>query len=336
MRPLVAPLRLRNLADAHAHKVSWLELFFDLIFVAAVAQVADPLHEHYTPDGVVRFALLFALVWWAWTGYATFATRFDADDGLQRGLMVVQVFVVAAMAANAREALDSRSTAGFAAAYAVLRFILIAQYLRARRIVDAHTLSTRFAAGHGAAAVLWLVSAVAPMPSRFWLWGVAFIVDFGTPWMTIPAHVKIPPGAAHLPERFGLFTLILLGEAVVAVMRGMESQEAWPVSAAVSAVLSMVLLFSTWWWYFEGVDASAARHIHSRADAVTLQLWSYAHYPLYLGVVVGGVGLRRIVTAADRAPLTIMDATLMGAAAFLVGVSMAAIAATSPRPRPAP
>ena len=84
MTRLVTPIRLRAHLGNSTRKVSWLELFFDLIFVAAVAQVAEPLREHYSLSGVLRFATLFALIWWAWTGYAVFATRFDADDGVQR------------------------------------------------------------------------------------------------------------------------------------------------------------------------------------------------------------------------------------------------------------
>ena len=103
-------------------------MFFDLIFVAAVAQVAEPLRDHYSVIGLVRFTPLFALIWWAWIGHTVFSTRFDTDDVIQRGLTLVQMFAVAAMAANAKDALDSRSSAGFAAAYAVVRFILVAQY----------------------------------------------------------------------------------------------------------------------------------------------------------------------------------------------------------------
>ena len=139
MTRLIAPLRLRAHLGDTARKVSWLELFFDLIF-AAVAQVAEPLHEHYSLSGVVRFATLFALIWWAWTGYTVFATRFDADDGIQRLLTRLQMFVVAAMAANAEDELHSRSSAGFMAAYAVLRLVLVAQYLRARHLPDARPL----------------------------------------------------------------------------------------------------------------------------------------------------------------------------------------------------
>jgi low temperature requirement protein LtrA len=141
MKHLVVPLRLRS--TEAGRKVTWLELFFDLVFVAAVAQVADPLRAEYTIAGLVRFTPLFVLIWWAWTGHTVFSTRFDSDDGLQRGLTLVQVFAVAAMAANAKDALDSRSSAGFAAAYAAVRFVLVAQYFRARHVPGARALTTR-------------------------------------------------------------------------------------------------------------------------------------------------------------------------------------------------
>lgn len=116
MTRLIAPLRIRSTGEA-GRKVTWLELFFDLIFVAAVAQVAAPLRDQYSIAGLVRFTPLFVLIWWAWTGHTVFSTRFDSDDVIQRGLTLVQMFAVAAMAANASDALDSRSSAGFAAAW---------------------------------------------------------------------------------------------------------------------------------------------------------------------------------------------------------------------------
>jgi len=163
MRPLVVPLRLRSTGDGN-RRVTWLELFFDLIFVAAVAQVAAPLHDAYTLAGLVRFTPLFALIWWAWTGHSVFSTRFDTDDVVQRALTLVQMFAVAAMAANAKDALDSRASAGFAAAYAAVRFVLVAQYFRARHVPGARPLTMRYLLGHGTAAVLWLASAFVPRP----------------------------------------------------------------------------------------------------------------------------------------------------------------------------
>lgn len=96
------------------------------------------------------------------------------------------------------------------------------------------------------AAVLWLISALVPAPTRFVLWALAFAIDLGTPWAAVQHTVRVPTDAAHLPERFGLFTLILLGESVVAVLQGTESQDDWtPVAAA-----PCILASSFWAWAF--------------------------------------------------------------------------------------
>lgn len=329
VKRFVAPLRLRSRSADAGRKVTWLELFFDLIFVAAVSQVAEPLREHYSVVGVIRFAPLFVLIWWAWTGHAVFSTRFDTDDGIQRGLTLVQMFAVAVMAANAKDALDSRSSAGFAAAYAAVRFVLVAQYFRAGQVREARPLTTRYLGGHGAAAVVWLVSAFVPAPERFWIWGVAFAIDLGTPWLAVRHSVNVPPDAVHLPERFGLFTLILLGESVVAVMQGMESQEDWTSAAATSAFLGMGISFLIWWWYFDGASAASEQPVRTKRDSVRFHIWSYAHFPLSVGIVIAGVGIQRIVTAASRAALTTTEALILTSAVTVVMLSMTAIGAAS-------
>jgi low temperature requirement protein LtrA len=324
---MLVPLRLRSTEEGR--KVTWLELFFDLVFVAAVSQVAAPLHADYSLDGLVRLTPLFVLIWWAWTGHSIFSTRFDTDDALQRALTLLQMFAVAVMAANAKDALDSISSAGFAAAYAVVRLVLVTQYARARALRPARDLASHYAAGHGAAAVLWLASAVIPVPIRFAVWVVAFGIDLGTPLLAVPHSVRVPPDAGHLPERFGLFTLILLGESVVALMRGIESQESWPIQAFLSALSGMALLFGVWWVYFDGIGAVEHQHIRTRGDAVRFHVWSYAHLPLALGVVVLGVGIERIVTTAARAALPRTDVLIMTAAALVVGSALGVIGATS-------
>ena len=331
MPPFIAPIRLRSLVHEAARKVTWLELFFDLMFVAAIAQVAAPLRDEYSVAGLVRFAPLFMLIWLAWTGHTAYATRFDTDDIVQRGLTLVQMFTVAVMAANARDALDSRSSAGFAAAYGVLRLLLVAQYARARHVRGAGPLAVRYAFGHGVAALIWLASAVMPAPERYVAWGAAFVIDLGTPWAAVPHSVAAPPDPGHLPERFGLFTLILLGESVAAVMHGMESQENWPIEAALSAFLGMTSLFLIWWWYFDGADAVSERHVRSGRESVRFHVWMYAHFPLCLGIVIVGVGIQRIVTAASHSFLMSDETRLAAAGAALVMLSMSLIAATSRR-----
>jgi len=327
---LIRAMRLRYVAgQVPDRKVTWLELFFDLVFAAAVSQVASPLRTDYSIDGLVRFVILFVLIWWAWTGHAVFSTRFDTDDGVQRGLTLLQVFGVAVMAANARDALDSRSSAGFAAAYAVLRFILVLQYLRARSVPEARDLVTRYLAGHGLAATLWLASAIVPAPARYVVWSLAFAIDLGTPWAVVRHSVSVPPDAAHLSERFGLFTLILLGESVVAVMHGMEHQEYWSVAAAGAAFGGLAIAFGVWWWYFDCARATAPRPIRSHAEAVRLHLWSYAHLPLYVGLVVAFVGIQLIVSVAPEPALSGAQVGVLLAALTLVVLSLTSITRSS-------
>src|SRR5215471_2911524 len=303
-------------------RASWLELFFDLIFVAAVSQVGIPLGEDYTIHGLVRYSLMFLLIWWAWFGHTMYSTRFDADDVVHRLLTLVQIFAAAAMAANAKQDLADRDSAGFGAAYAVQRVVLVIQYLRARREGKTRGLTTIYSAGFGAAAIFWIIAALTPPPARFWLWGIALLIDFSTPWAAVKYTHTVPPNAEHLPERFGLFTIILLGESVAAVMRGMESQENWPVSAAVSAFTGLALVFALWWWYFDLANAAAERHIRTARDTIRFQIWSHAHFPLYLSIAVLGVGLEHVISLPTGAQLAVQHAWILVGAAFVVMVAL--------------
>lgn len=325
---IVRPLRLRSRGGHEpGRRVTWLELCFDLVFVAAVSQVGAPLGVDYALPALGRFAMLFVLIWWAWHGHASYSTRFDRDDALQRWLTVVQMFAVAVMAVNAKDSLGSRDSAGFAAAYALMRFVLVAQYFHARRLPEARRFATVYVVGFGAAATLWLVSALTPAPARFWLWGLALLVDLVTPLAGTRHTVDAPPDAAHLPERFGLFTIILIGDAMVGVMRGMESQSSWPLDAFLAALLGMILVFLVWWWYFDASGATDHRLVSTREDAARLHIWTFAHVPLYLGIIVLGVGIHHTIAVAAMGHLHAAESWILCAAAATVMASLAWIAA---------
>jgi low temperature requirement protein LtrA len=143
----------------------------------------------------------------------------------------------------------------------------------------------------------------------------------------------VPPDAAHLPERFGLFTIILLGESMIAVMHGIEHQEHWSVAAATSAFTGMAIAFFIWWGYFHRAAAVSARPVRSRGDAIRLHIWSYAHLPLYLGLVVAFVGIQLIVSVAPAPALTAPQLGILGAALAVAAVSLSIVAAASVRHR---
>lgn len=333
IRLSIPPPTLWRPSRGDARRVTWIELFFDLVFVAVVAQVGAPLGQHYAADGVARYAFLLLVTWWAWHGYAIYTTRFDARDGIQRATTLLQMVAVIFMAANAEDDLASESSAGFAAAYALMRLILVAEYLRAASLPAARRLAGEFAAGYGLAASLWLVSALVPVPLRFGLWGLALAVDVGTAVVTSRHATTLPPHAEHLPERFGLFTLILLGESIVDAVKGIQSQAEWSPAAALAALCGIGLLFAMWWCYFEGASGPADRHVRTRRDARWLEVWSYAHVPLYVGVAVTGLGIEHIVRTGGGSPLHADEAWLLCGAAAVFAIAVSAVGLASDRLR---
>lgn len=303
--------------------MSWLELFFDLVFVAAIAQIGTPLAAHYSFAELGRYAGFLLVVWWAWHGYAVYATRFDNDDLAERAATVLQMVAVLFMAANAEEGIDSESSAGFAAAYAVMRVILAGRYVRARRRPGARRLALDYATGFGVAAAVWLVSSLVPAPWRFGCWVVALVLDLGTARVASRHTLALPPHATHLPERFGLFTLILLGEGMVAVMKGILHQPVWSVRAAATALSAVGLLCAVWWGYFEAAGAADHRHVRCDDDCRSLTVWSHAHLPLYLGVAVLGIGAEHAIVGGGWQTLSGEETWLVVLAIALTGLAIA-------------
>jgi len=331
LRRLIQPTRLWP-ADPHtSRRVTWSELFFDLIFVAAVSEVGKPLSADYSAAGLLRYCFLFLLIWWAWSGHTLFTTRFQSDDLPQKFLTLVQSFIAAVMAANARDALDSRSSAGFGAAYAGMRLVLVIQYLRARRIPETRTLTTRFAVGFGIAALIWIGSAFTAAPLRYWLWALALSIDFATPWLAERHGMHVPPHAEHFPERYGLFTIILLGEFIAEVMRGIGSQEYWSFPAASTAFGGMAFAFLLRWLYFDGAGGASERRVHTPDEMRRFHVWNYAHLPLFLGLGAAGVGVKHLIALKEGQHLHREEAIIFTASSALTLLSLAVIGVVSKR-----
>lgn len=306
-------------------RASWLELFFDVGFVAAIAQLSSSLAHDYSTAALLRFAFLLFLVWWAWLGQTLYTTRFDAEDGLQRFFVLLQLFAVAAMAANAKGDLAGRDSAGFGAAYGAMRLVLVVQYLRARRLAETRSVATGYAVGFGTAAALWLLGALLPAPLRFAVWGLALLVDVATPSMAARLGPGFAPDPKHLPERLGLFTIILLGEFVASVMRGMERQESWPPAAVAAAFLSLAIAVLIWSIYFDVLKAADEQDGRNTSDPRRFWLGCHAHFGLSFAVVVLGIGLEHIVSGLPASPPHAEELAILVSAAALAAFSMAII-----------
>ena len=302
---------LRSTDDQRIERhADWLELLFDLIFVAAISQIATNLSGNYSAMTFLESIPLFFAIWWGWSGHTFYLDRFGTDDILNRVMTMAQMVVVAYLAINVKNALTTTGS-GFAISYAVLRFILVAEYIRVGRLIpEARPLTHRYSIGFGIAAIIWLSSAFVPAPWRFILWGIALLIDFLTPFTAGDIHINFPVHPTHLPERFGLFTIIVIGEAIVSIVFAI-SNVGLSIYTGLIGLMGLVISFTIWWGYFEEAGGAEAR-VQERGDQIAkYQLWLYSHFPLLLGIVGTAAGLRHIINLPFGSELSPSDAWIM-------------------------
>ncbi|MFL6502600.1 MAG: low temperature requirement protein A [Nitrososphaera sp.] len=283
-----------NNASRHA---TWLELFYDLVFVVVIFQLADNLEEDFSLYGFLGFLALFVPVWWSWTGAAFYATRFDTDDLVHRILVLLQMVGAAALAVNVSDALGNGS-AGFALSYAAIRIILVLEYVRTginKSFSFATPLIRRYSIGFLIAAILWIISAFIPPPARFLLWGIGLAIDFATPITARRLHSQFAPHISHLPERMGLFTIIVLGESVLEVVAGVSSMK-FDIYSMSMLALGLSIPFSLWWLYFDSVDGVPIRALREKGRFGVYSIWLFGHFPLVVAITSVGVGLGYITS----------------------------------------
>ncbi|MDG6103204.1 low temperature requirement protein A [Dactylosporangium aurantiacum] len=326
--PLIRPPRLLTDVDRTATR---LELFFDLAYVLVIAELAARLAKDLTAEGVAVFAGLFTVAWWSWVTTTLYANRFDTNDVLYRLGKLAAAAAVLGMAASAPEA--TRGTAvAFTLSYLATRVVLFLLYARAyRHVEEARATIGIYLAGTGAGAACWLASLALPAPWKFALWGCGILVEaLGPPAATrfggnVPLHLE------HLPERFGLFVILVLGESVASVVLGVHDTH-WATAPTLVAAVCFVAVAALWWNYFDLGGAAGKRHLvrndeDDQGDAT--DGYVYAHLPLTLGLAAGAVGAEQLILHPDGDVSTLGRWMLpAGAALFLLGTA-AVIAGTA-------
>ena len=323
------PPRLRTVEDDDGDErhATWLELFFDLVFVVAVAQLADGLAEDPSLHGFLIFAGLFVPVWWAWVGYTFYADRFDTDDPPHRVLMLMGMFLVAVLASVIPEAFHGE-TAAFALAYAAVRAVVVVLNARAWwHLPAARPLLDIYIPAFTASILLFVVSAAVAPPYRYWLWALALAIDLGTPIGSGMRIRVVPIHASHIPERVGLFTIIVFGESILAVVIG-TTTVSWGLESAAIAALGFVIAGALWWIYFDYVDTSVVR-----GSVLAGQTYLYAHLPLLIGLAALGAGIKLGIKATEEAGLTDEVSWIIGVgvALFMASVAVMHLATTHSR-----
>jgi low temperature requirement protein LtrA len=277
---------------APERRASWLELFFDLCFVVAVGAVAHTLHGEPTIAGLALFVALFIPVWWSWMEYAWYATSFPEAGTFNRVGAFAAMLTVLAMAAQVGNASHGEPQ-GYILAFVVFHAIVVALFLREARLYPGRqAFSMRYATGFALAAAVWLASLALPEEIRPWVWVAALLIDLVTPWAAVLTVAERTFDVSHIPERYGLFTIIVLGEAIIAVARSM-SEAIWTPAAVAAAVAGFLIAVVVWWAYFAHPHAELL--LRGRLASF---IWGYGHIFVWMGIAISGVGIELAIEAA--------------------------------------
>lgn len=278
--------------------VSWLELFFDLVFVVVISRLAHQLAGHPDPAGMAGFAVQFLAIFWVWNAFTYYTERFESDGLENRLFTFLAILPVAGLAVFAENGLGAQY-AGFAVAYLIARAVNMLGWLRAGKHVPVfRPVMRRFLAGFGIAAALVLASFAVPPRERVVLFGLAVLVEICTPSLTVTQQSALPPlSTSKFPERFGLLTMIVLGESVVGVivgLSGLADHAALTTPGIISGTLGLAIGFGMWWLYFDFVARRSPRPVF-----LTALLWVYLHMAVLIGITTVGAGIS--LTIADTA-----------------------------------
>jgi low temperature requirement protein LtrA len=292
-RNWLTPMRPRSAQEPH-RAATPLELFFDLCFVVAVAQAALPLHHDVSADhighGVKSYLMVFFAIWWAWMNFTWFASAYDTDDDVYRITTLVQIAGALVLAAGVQSAFEDGNYAGITAGYVLMRLAMVAQWLRAaRNDTQRRQTAIRYAVGIALVQVLWLARLFLPDA-----WATPTFLLLVLAELAVPVIAERAPGGPttyhphHIAERYGLFTIIVLGEAVaaatIAVRTGLDEGDYLPELVSLTSA-GLVIVFALWWLYFD-------RSAHGLLTTLrTSMLWGYGHYFILASAAAVGAGL---------------------------------------------
>jgi low temperature requirement protein LtrA len=311
-----------------AHRASTpLELLFDLCFVVAVAQAAGALHHDLVDGaiahGLIAYASVFFAIWWPWMNFTWFASAYDTDDVQYRLLTFVQIAGVLVVAAGVRSAFDDSDFRIMVVGYVIMRIALVAQWLRAaREDADGRPVALRFATAIALIQLAWVLRLLIDSSGVLYLTFLVLVaLELAVPAWAERGGRGTPWHAGHIIERYGLFTIIVLGECVLATTTAVQA--AFEAGGLLGQLLTvaiggLLLVFALWWAYFKH-EPDVGHHRSLRA----MIGWGYGHYFVFAAVAALGAGLQ---VAADTTHETVDLSATKVAAAVAVPVSVYLIA----------
>ncbi len=332
-------LRVRT-EGGHA-RVTFIELFFDLVFVFAITQISHGLLANFTALGALQAGLLLMAVWWVWIYTSWFTNWLDPERNAVRfvivALMLAGLFLSSAIptafgpahgeAGSAYGAVADRGLT-FAAAYVFMQVGRTAMFLALGGNRALLRNFQRIVAWLVLSGVFWIAGGLAHGLERMALWGLALALEyaspavgFWTPGLGRSTTADWNIDGAHMAERCGLFVIIALGESIL-VTGATFANHAWDTMTVVAFVTAFAGSVTMWWIYFSATSESSA-HIIAHSDdpgRLARSAYTYSHLPIVAGVIVNAVADEFVLahpTGHADAKTTI--AVLGGFALYLLG-----------------
>jgi low temperature requirement protein LtrA len=301
-------------------RVSTLELFFDLVFVFTITQLADLLKHHLDWSGLAQVVLMLGVIWWMYGGYAWLTNAVAPSSTTRRSLLLTGMAGFFVIALAVPHAFGPTGWA-FGVAYLVVSLVHSSLFLgvggrsaapAVRPLALFNLVSALLVAGGGFAPPGW----------RYGLWAAALAVQIATPYLHPVAGYTV--ATRHFTERHGLVVIIAIGESIVAIGVGIAGLPLGAETITV-AVLGLCIAYYLWWAYFAGDEERAEQVLAAitepaRKARTALAAYGYAHYPMILGIVVLATGVKTSVAHGfESLPWPPAIALGAGAALFLAG-----------------
>ena len=296
---------------------TWLELFFDLIFVVVVAKITHSLahtHHGHLDDGIWwKFPLMFLPIWWIWMIHTLWSNLYDSDSQPHRAVtlfIMLQMVVLSSVISTDWE----KAYPLFNLFYFGLRLTFAALYFSGRK---AHPEHVQFAKSRSlcmlVAALISLSSLFFPPPFRYLVFYAGIAIDILLPIFQGRSGKAPTVHGEHLVERMGLLIIILMGESIISLSAGLQSVE-WTGRAMTAALTGAVLIGATWWIYFD----SYHRLSEGGGKPCSGLVLAYPHFFTCLGLsVIANVIHHAIHPGLDRHSYQIM--AIAGMVIFYAG-----------------
>lgn len=301
--PWARPLSGRDPGE-EGRSATPLELFFDLCYVVAVAAAAAGLHHDlahgHVADGVVTFALVFFGIWWAWVNYSWFASAYDTGDVRFRLVTFVLMTGVLVLAAGVPRVFEHDDTDLLVAGYVIMRVALVPMWLRVARDHPAvRRCALRYAAGITLLQVLWIARVLWFGHDLIGLVSFAgfALLEMAVPWLAERSVENGTPWhAEHIAERYQLFTIIVLGEVILATTQAISASldaHGFSTDLLMVVVGGLLLVLGLWWLYFK-------RSMLGSLGERTAFFFGYVHYFVLGAVAAVGAALAAVVDVVQH------------------------------------